>query len=292
MTVTPAKDRKDDDAPFPPDPSAPQAPLREQDDIFDLIKAMLAAAAIALTIRTFLFEPFNIPSGSMFPTLLVGDYLFVEKYSYGYSKYSFPLDLGPFDGRIFESVPERGDVAVFRQPKRVHIDYIKRIIGLPGDTVQVSNGILLVNGRPVTREYLGTEDMSEANAINVYQKYIETLPDEITETGTRQHYIYEISDDEVNDNTEIFTVPEGHYFAMGDNRDSSLDSRIQNQVGFVPAENLVGRAAFIFFSTEGLAGKCERGDGALASLTHVGCLLVEWPQAIRYNRIFKRVQSL
>lgn len=279
----------DAEAPFPPDPAAPP---REKDDIVDLVKAMLAAAVIALTIRTFLFEPFNIPSGSMFPTLLVGDYLFVEKYSYGYSKYSFPLDLGPFDGRIMESMPERGDVAVFRQPKRVHIDYIKRIIGLPGDTVQVRGGVLFVNGEPVTREYLGTEDMAEASAINVYQKYVETLPDELTESGTRQHYIYEISDDEVNDNTEIFTVPEGHYFAMGDNRDSSLDSRIQNQVGFVPAENLVGRAAFIFFSTAGIAGKCERGEGVLSSLAHVGCMLVEWPQAIRYDRFFKRVQSL
>lgn len=266
------------------------APEEDRDDIIDLIKAMMAAAVIALTIRTFAFEPFNIPSGSMFPSLLVGDYLFVQKYAYGYSKYSFPLDMGPFEGRIAERVPQRGDVAVFRQPKRVHIDYIKRIIGLPGDTVQVREGILYINGQSVTREYVGSEDMSEDNAINVYQKYIETLPGEDGKEG-RKHFIYEMSDFEANDNTEVFTVPEGHYFAMGDNRDSSLDSRAQSQVGFVPAENLVGRAAFIFFSTEGVANNCQF-DGMLAALRSYGCMAVTWPMAVRYSRLFRPVQSL
>ena len=154
---------------FPPDPSAPPAP-KDSDDVSDLLKAMFVAAAIALTIRSLLFEPFNIPSGSMFPTLQVGDYLFVEKYSYGYSKYSFPLDLAPIEGRIFEKSPKRGDIAVFRQPKRVHIDYIKRIIGLPGDTIQMREGVLYINGQAVPREYQGVEDMPEGNAINVYQK--------------------------------------------------------------------------------------------------------------------------
>lgn len=281
------------DTPFPADPAAPAAkPAQGRDDVVDLVRAMFFAALIALSIRTFLFEPFNIPSGSMFPTLLVGDYLFVEKYSYGYSKYSFPLDLGPFDGRIMEDMPERGDVAVFRQPKRPHIDYIKRIIGLPGDKIQMKSGLLYINGQPVTREYVGTEDMSEGNAINVYQKYIETLPDDAAADHKRQHYIYELSDDEANDNTQVYTVPEGMYFAMGDNRDASLDSRIQDQVGYVPAENLVGRAAFIFFSTAGIDGKCEPGEGMLAGLRHIGCLMIEWPQAIRYDRFFKRVQHI
>ncbi len=263
---------------------------RDNDDVIDLIKAMAVAAVIALTIRSFLFEPFNIPSGSMFPTLLVGDYLFVEKYSYGYSSYSFPLDMVPIDGRIMERKVTRGDVAVFRQPKRVHIDYIKRIVGLPGDTIQVRQGILYINGNPVTREYVGVEDMSEGNAINVYQKYIETLPGDDGKPG-RQHYIYELNDDEINDNTEIFTVPEGNYFAMGDNRDSSLDSRVQDQVGFVPAKNLVGRAGFIFFSTEGLGDKCDF-EGSLAGLKKVGCWLVEVPKSVRYSRIFKGVNGL
>ena len=269
--------------------TTPRADERDQDDVFDLLKAMAVAAVIALTIRSFLFEPFNIPSGSMFPTLLVGDYLFVEKYSYGYSTYSFPLDIVPIKDRVMESHVARGDVAVFRQPKRIHIDYIKRIVGLPGDTIQVRGGVLYINGKSVTREYVGAEDMSEGNAINVYQKYIETLPGEDGKPG-RQHYIYELSDYEANDNTEIFTVPEGHYFAMGDNRDSSLDSRIQDQVGFVPAKNLVGRAGFIFFSTDSLGDKCDF-TGSLAGLKKVGCWLIEGPQAVRYSRIFKGVNG-
>lgn len=272
-----------------PPSQTPRTDDRDRDDVFDLLKAMAVAAVIALTIRSFLFEPFNIPSGSMFPTLLVGDYLFVEKYSYGYSKYSFPLDMAPIDGRVMEKTVTRGDVAVFRQPKRIHIDYIKRIVGLPGDTIQVRDGVLHINGKPVTREYVGIEDMAEGNAINVYQKYIETLPGEDGKPG-RKHYIYELSDDEINDNTEIFTVPKGHYFAMGDNRDSSLDSRIQDQVGFVPAENLIGRAGFIFFSTDSLGDTCDT-TGTLAGLKRVGCWLIEGPQAVRYSRIFKGVNG-
>lgn len=262
---------------------------RDHDDVTDLFKAMMVAAAIALTIRSLLFEPFNIPSGSMFPTLLVGDYLFVEKYSYGYSTYSFPLDIMPIAGRIFERPVARGDVAVFRQPKRIHIDYIKRIVGLPGDKIQVRGGVLYVNGKSVTREYVGAEDMSEGNAINVYQKYVETLPASDGDAD-RKHFVYELSDDEINDNTEIFTVPEDHYFAMGDNRDSSLDSRIQDQVGFVPAKNLIGRAGIIFFSTEGLANKC-RTEGRLAGLKKVGCWVIEGPKAIRWSRLFKSVNG-
>lgn len=274
----------------PADAAVPTAqPAQEDDggdDILEMVKAMIVAAIIALTIRTFAVEPFNIPSGSMFPSLLVGDYLFVEKYSYGYSKYSFPLDLGPFEGRIMEKQVTRGDVAVFRQPKKPHIDYIKRIIGLPGDKIQVTNGILHINGKAVTREYIGTEDMAEQNAINVYQKYIETLPNGV------KHYIFELSDDEQLDNTQVFTVPEGYYMAMGDNRDESLDSRVQDQVGFVPAQNLIGRAAFIFFSTTGIGDACSGKTGAFAAMRELGCDIVEWPQSIRYNRIFKRVNSI
>jgi signal peptidase I len=264
-------------------PAPAETPAADNpDDIFELAKALALAAVIALTIRTFLFEPFNIPSGSLLPTLMVGDYLFVEKYSYGYSKYSFPLDLMPMTGRIFGSEPARGDVAVFRQPKHPEIDYIKRIIGLPGDTVQVRGGTLYINSQPVRREYKGREHYKDATLFSVYNRYIETLPNGV------KHYIYEISDNERFDNTPVYTVPEGYYFAMGDNRDSSLDSRAQDDVGFIPYENLVGRAFFIFLSTEGIGKTCER-EGSFAFLKTLGCELVEWPKAVRYNRILKRV---
>jgi signal peptidase I len=261
---------------------------KDPDDILELAKALAFAAIIALTIRTFLFEPFNIPSGSLLPTLLVGDYLFVEKYSYGYSKYSFPLDIGPFDGRIFGRDPQRGDIAVFRQPKRPDIDYIKRIIGLPGDHIQVRRGILYINEKPVQRDYRGREhfqghETEEGDSnFTLYNRYVETLPNGV------QHYIYEISDDEALDNTPVYDVPEGYYFAMGDNRDKSLDSRVQSQVGFIPAENLIGRAWFIFFSTEGVGDACAGGN----VLKRIACNVAEWPKVIRYKRILKRVNSL
>lgn len=257
----------------------------EPNDFFELFKAMAIAALIALSIRSFLLEPFNIPSGSMFPTLLVGDYLFVEKYAYGYSKYSFPMDLPVFEGRIMERQVTRGDVAVFRQPKKPTIDYIKRIIGLPGDTVEVREGHLYINGEPTLREYLGTEETPDGATSMFYMKYNETLPNGV------KHHIYEISDHEALDNTQVYTVPEGYYFAMGDNRDSSLDSRVTYEVGMVPAQNLIGRAAFIFFSVENIGDKCVR-DGVLAAVKSVGCKLIEWPKAIRYKRMFNRVSTL
>jgi signal peptidase I len=265
--------------------TAKAAAPQEKDEFRELFKAVAIAAAIAITIRTFLFEPFNIPSGSMFPTLQVGDYLFVEKYAYGYSKYSFPLALVNFDGRVMERPVERGDVAVFRQPKEPHIDYIKRIIGIPGDRIQVQGGVLYINGKPVMREYLGSEEMEVDGTLIVYRKYTETLPNGVT------HQIYEISDNESLDDTEVFEVPDGFYFAMGDNRDSSQDSRVTSRVGMVPAQNLVGRAAFLFFSTEGVGDKCDR-TGTLAAVRSVGCKIIEWPRAIRYSRMFSRVSIL
>lgn len=267
------------------DEERPKVAEKQTDELIDMIKAMAMAAMIALTIRTFVFEPFNIPSGSMLPTLQIGDYLFVEKYAYGYSKYSFPLEVVSFDGRVMEGMPKRGDVAVFRQPKKPQIDYIKRLIGLPGDRIQVRGGVLHINGVAVLRDFLGTENIDDGGMFHFYTRYIETLPNDV------KHYIYEISDFEALDDTEVFTVPPGYYFAMGDNRDSSLDSRVQEQVGFVPAENLVGRAAFIFFSTEGIGDKCFR-EGTFAALQSLGCKLIEWPKAIRYNRILKSVNSL
>ena len=235
-------------------------------------------------IRCFLFEPFNIPSGSMLPTLLVGDYLFVEKYSYGYSKYSFPLDAAPITGRVAESTPKRGDVVVFRKPTNTDIDYIKRIIGLPGDTIQMKEGRLYINGKIVQRDLVGTDPNEEEGTSFIVQKYTETLPNGV------KHSIYEKSDNASLDNTEEFLVPEGHYFAMGDNRDSSLDSRTP-EVRYVPAENLIGRASFLFFSTEGVGDKCDR-DGMFGAIKSVGCRLMEWPGAVRYGRIFSRVSKL
>ncbi len=258
---------------------------KDRDDIVELFKAMVVAAIIALVIRSFAFEPFNIPSGSLLPTLQIGDYLFVEKYAYGYSKYSFPLDIVNFQGRVLESPVARGDIAVFRQPKKVGIDYIKRIIGLPGDKIQVKGGMLNINGKPVMRDLRDIEQVSDDGRTAMYKRYIETLPNGV------QHFIYEISDDSRFDNTEVYTVPEGYYFAMGDNRDSSLDSRAQAEVGFIPAENLIGRAWFIFFSTEGIGDKCVR-EGTFAPAASLLCKLVEWPKAIRYSRIFKNVNKI
>lgn len=265
-------------------PDAPAAKPKQKDEAIELLKAMVVAAVIALFIRCFLFEPFNIPSGSMLPTLLVGDYLFVEKYSYGYSKYSFPLDAAPIKGRVAESMPKRGDVAVFRKPSNTDIDYIKRIIGLPGDTIQMKEGRLYINGKIVQRDLVGTEPGMAEDSSFMVSKYTETLPNGV------KHSIYEKSDDAQLDNTEEFTVPEGKYFAMGDNRDSSLDSRTE-EVRFVPAENLIGRASFLFFSTEGVGGKCDY-DGMFGALKSVGCRLAEWPAAVRYGRIFSRVSKL
>jgi signal peptidase I len=258
---------------------------KDEDDIIELVKAMAVAAAIALLIRSFAFEPFNIPSGSLLPTLQIGDYLFVEKYAYGYSKYSFPFDLINFDGRIFGAQPKRGDIAVFRQPKKTGIDYIKRIIGLPGDKIQVKEGILYINDKGVMRDFRNAETITDDGRTALYKRYIETLPNGV------QHYIYEISDDGRYDNTPEYTVPDGAYFAMGDNRDSSLDSRAQDELGFVPAENLIGRAWFIFFSTEGAGNKCDR-QGDFAAVASLGCKLVEWPQAVRYSRFFKNVNKI
>ena len=240
--------------------------------ILDTIKTIVYAVLIALVVRTVAYEPFNIPSGSMVPTLLVGDYLFVSKFSYGYSRYSLPLGLPLFSGRIFFHSPERGDVAVFKLPTDNSTDYIKRVIGLPGDHIQMKNGILNINGQPVPRRRIEDYLYQEGNgAIIPLAQYIETLPNGV------QHRIIEMSDNGPLDNTQEYVVPPGDYFMMGDNRDNSQDSRVLSAVGYVPAENLIGKAQFIFFSTNGSARLWE---------------IWKWPFAIRYGRLFHGVQGI
>ncbi len=238
------------------------------------IKTIVYAGLIAIGIRTVAFEPFNIPSGSMIPTLLVGDYLFVSKYSYGYSRHSMPFSPNLFSGRILGRLPERGDVAVFKLPRDNSTDYIKRIIGLPGDRIQLRGGVLHLNGQPVRRELLGNFTVEGDGPRMVVRQYREILP---PQPGIEPHVhnILEISDDQPFDNTGEFAVPANHVFAMGDNRDNSLDSRAQNAVGFVPVENLVGRAEFIFFSVDGSARWWE---------------VWAWPMAIRWTRLFSGVR--
>lgn len=242
----------------------------------ETVRTGVYAVLFAVVVRTFLFEPFNIPSGSMIPTLLVGDYLFVSKYSYGYSRHSLPFSPPLFKGRIFESQPERGDVAVFKLPKDNETEYIKRIIGLPGDRIQIVSGVLHINGKPVKRRRIGDfrgDGPGEGSAI----QYVETLP------GGRAHKIIETHGDRSRwDDTYVYKVPEGMYFAMGDNRDGSLDSRVvyvdngktTAPVGFVPAENLVGRAEFLFYSTNGKARIWE---------------VWKWPITVRYSRLFNGI---
>lgn len=249
-----------------------EAPLTAREELAEFSKTALIAVFLAVLIRTFLFEPFNIPSGSMKPTLLIGDYLFVNKPAYGYSRHSFPFGLAPLDGRIWAKEPERGDVIVFKLPSNPHVDYIKRLIGLPGDTIQVRSGRLYINNEMVEREAIGVKEDTgpEGRGLPMYH-YLETLP------GGAVHEIWEESDTEELDETRIFEVPEGHYFMMGDNRDNSQDSRVEHVVGMVPFENLVGRADFLFFSTNGNASLFE---------------IWKWPWALRYSRFFNDIDPV
>ena len=213
--------------------------------IFDVAKIVALAITIALFIRVFAFQPFNIPSGSMKPTLLVGDYLFISKFSYGYSRYSFPFDVNLFEGRVFGSSPERGDVAVFHYNK---IDYIKRVVGLPGDRVQMRHGRLYLNEKPLVRKAAAPfEITSFYGQHRSVKRYIETMPN-----GT-SYQTLDINENGSGDNTRVYTVPPGHYFMMGDNRDNSSDSRFSSPIGFVPAQNLIGKAQFLYFSHEDMS---------------------------------------
>jgi signal peptidase I len=234
------------------------------------IKTIVYAGLIAVAVRTFAFEPFNIPSGSMIPTLLVGDYLFVSKYTYGYSKYSFPLSPSIFSGRIpGDWLPQRGDVVVFRLPKDPSTDYIKRVIGLPGDKIQVIDGVVNINGVPVKHErapdFIETEEGVREAPV---KRWKDTL------TNGVSFYTLDLVDNGFADNTQIYTVPPDHYFMMGDNRDNSTDSRF-SQVGMVPLENIVGKAQIIFFSV-------YEGERAWQ--------FWRWPVSVRWSRLFTIVK--
>lgn len=240
----------------------------KSDGFVETVKTVVYAIIIAITIRTFAYEPFSIPSGSMKPTLLIGDYLFVSKFSYGYSKHSLPFSLPLIPGRVMVSEPERGDVAVFKYPSNNKIDYIKRLIGLPGDKIQVVRGLLHINGKPVKRDRTSDFiDRETPGYVTRITRYLETLP------NGRKHFILEANGDRGDaDNTQVYVVPDGHYFAMGDNRDNSKDSRFRD-VGFIPRENLVGRAEFLFFSIDGAVWK-----------------VWSWISTVRFGRMFDGIE--
>jgi signal peptidase I len=236
-------------------------------ELRDTIVVVIEALLIALVFRTFLFQPFSIPTASMQSTLMIGDYFVASKYTWGFGPYSFPIPL-PINGRIFGREPNQGDIAVFRNTI-ANEDYIKTVIGMPGDKVQVTNGRLIINGVMVEREKIGDAIDRDSSSSDVpVTVYRETLPNGVT------HTIQEISDDGPLDNTGEFVVPAGHYFMMGNNRDRSQDSRVLSAVGYVPASALIGKAEARFFSiTDNIAP----------------WKIWEWPANVRWDRMFQSV---
>jgi signal peptidase I len=246
----------------PADTKAQPSELRET------IVVIIQALVIALVFRSFLYQPFSIPTASMQGTLMIGDYVLASKYSWGYGRYSFPLGIIPFKGRIFGREPNQGDIAVFR-PVPQRDAYIKRLVGLPGDRIQMINGILNINGEPVKREEIGTRTDKDSSGTKVQVTlYRETLPNGVS------HTIQEISDNMPLDNTSEYVVPAGHYFMMGDNRDRSADSRVLSAVGYVPAGNLIGKAEARFFSITDNIPPWQ---------------LWQWPANVRWDRMFQSV---
>jgi len=204
----------------------------------------------------------------MKPNLLVGDFIFVSKYSYGFSKHSLPFSIPLIPGKIFPKIPERGEVVVFKTPENNRTDYIKRVIGLPGDKIEIKNGIIFINGSEILRkklnDFIDTDNYTSNKRVRMYNEYF----------FNKEINILDLTDNGIVDNTQLFNVPENHFFVMGDNRDNSQDSRFINTVGFIPFHNLVGKAQFIFFSLE---------NSRFLQIW-------KWPNSIRYERIFKKIQ--
>ena len=235
----------------------------------DNLKTILYASLIAIIIRSFVIQPFYIPSSSMEPTLLIGDRLFVTKYSYGYSKHSFPFSPALFKGRLFSISPKTGDVVVFKTPSDNRTDYIKRLIGLPGDRIQFIGGDLYINNNQIFKSKMSNKDIifCGKETINV-NTFSEKLPNgKIHNSVYLKDYSYK--------NSDLFTVPDNHYFFLGDNRDCSKDSRYLSSVGYVHEDNLVGKAQFIFFSS----------DFRIANIFSFW----KWPETIRTKRFFKKI---
>jgi len=256
-----------------------QKPQTNRTTLAEEAKSLLLVAFIAIIIRTFILEPFVIPSGSMKDTLREGDYVFATKYNYGYSKHSF-LFLTPefMNGRILETKPERGDIIIFKLPNKTPSRFIKRLIGLPGDKVQMVGGILYINDKPIEREYVGKIINENGDE---FKRYLEILPN-----GAKYYAQYALFQPQAgsSDNTKAFHVPMGEYFFMGDNRNESNDSRIE--LGFIPSENFVAKAQFIFFSTKEWLWLDN------SSISEQLAQIPKWLGSMRWSRFFKSVYSL